>query len=89
MSGIDRFELKHAQGVRELLAADLRNPRRRFVAFVLGEVHPGRRTRKAVEEFTPIVRKACREFVTEQVDGRLRKALDPGAGNPRKRPERS
>jgi predicted type IV restriction endonuclease len=74
--------LKHQREIRAALEAQLENPDEEFVRLFHSRVATGRFTQAAKDQFTPLVRKAFTQLVSDRVSERLRIALassDPGA----------
>jgi len=70
-------DLKYTSEVKKVLIAQLENPDEEFVRFFYARANPGGRfTSAARETFTPIVSKACQQYVRELVSDRLRNALE-------------
>ena len=71
-------DLKYATQVKRVFAEELADPSDDFVKFVIRQVYEGRITTSVRETFEPLVRTAFREFMTEQVNARLKSALERG-----------
>lgn len=72
-------DLKYSKAIKHLLREQLTNPSDEFVRFFAGEVHSGRRLTQAVMmTFRRLVKDALNEFISRQVDNRLKSALAPG-----------
>lgn len=71
-------DLKYLKGIKRLLQDELAQPTEEFVKVLVGRVYDGRLTQSVREQFTDIAKKAFQEFVNEQVNRRLRAALDRG-----------
>lgn len=67
-------ELKFNRKIKLLLAKNLVTPQENFVTYIMKEFGL-RAHQKAIEQFTDYVKRALTEFVDEQVDSRLKKAL--------------
>jgi hypothetical protein len=74
-------ELKYAREIKRVMAEQLAAPSDEWVRFFIGAVYPGRVTQAVREQFRPIVHKAVRQFVNDQISDRLKSALerDPAA----------
>ncbi|KUG06368.1 type I restriction endonuclease [Solirubrum puertoriconensis] len=68
-------ELKYTKGVKELLAAELKEPSVDFVRLFAKQVYPGMLNAKAMEQFTGIVRKSSHQLINEMISDRLKSAL--------------
>lgn len=69
-------ELKFTREIKRLLAAQLVEPDDDFVRFFACRVYSGRLTKGVREQFTAITRRAFRQFLADQVDERLKSALE-------------
>ena len=69
-------DLKYTNEVKRVLAVEMRDPCFDFVRFVLTRIdYPGSKTRKVVDQFTPLVQRAFTQFVNDRIDARLKSAL--------------
>lgn len=68
-------ELKYSKLIKELLAKEFSSASMDFTKFVLSEIYDGRLTQKVMEQFRPIVQKCLKQFVTEQINDRLKIAI--------------
>jgi hypothetical protein len=77
-------ELKYLGGVKTVLIAQMNDPAEDFVRFLATQVYDGLMRQKTLELFQGIVKRAFKEFINEQIQDRLRAALnqaDPNAGS--------
>ena len=72
-------ELKYVGQIKRAIAAQFKEPTDDWVRFFTSRVYEGAFTQKAREQFTPLVEKAARQFLNEQVNLRLTTALGAGA----------
>jgi len=75
-------ELKYVGALRREIAAQFREPSDDWVRFFTTRVYEGSFTAKVREQFTELVRKASKQFLTEQVNDRLKTALGAGVTTP-------
>lgn len=68
-------ELKYIGQLKRALAAQFKQPEDEWVKFLTTRVYEGAFTQKVREQFIPLVTKAARQFLTEQVNDRLKNAL--------------
>jgi hypothetical protein len=61
-----------------VLTAQLTNPKQEFVRFLAAEVYTGQIRQTVLEQFAGIVKRAFGEFIRDQVNDRLRSALNEG-----------
>ncbi|WP_394215384.1 type I restriction endonuclease [Brachybacterium vulturis] len=71
-------ELKYVGAIRREIAAQFREPSDDWIRFFTTRVYDGMFTAKVREQFTSLVRKASKQFLTEQVNDRLKTALGAG-----------
>jgi hypothetical protein len=68
-------ELKYIGQLKRILAAQFKEPEDDWVKFLTTRVYEGAFTQRVREQFGPLVRKAARQFLNEQVNDRLKSAL--------------
>lgn len=68
-------DLKYTRAIRRFMATQFTDPDEEFIRLLLKNVYSGNITAKVRTEFTPIVKAALRMFLNDQVDQRLRSAL--------------
>jgi hypothetical protein len=68
-------ELKYIGALKRVLAAQFKQPEDDWVRLLTTRVYEGAFTQKVREQFIPLVTKAARQFLTEQVNDRLKNAL--------------
>ncbi len=68
-------ELKYTREIRRLLEREFLDPSDDLMRYLIGQVYSGRLTERVRSEFTPIVRRALRGFLNDQVNQRLRSAI--------------
>jgi predicted type IV restriction endonuclease len=73
-------ELKYIGAIKRTLAAEFKEPSEEWVRYLATRVYSGKKfTTQAREQFAPLVEKAAHQFLTEQVNDRLKTALGPEA----------
>ncbi|MGC7096664.1 type I restriction endonuclease [Amycolatopsis lurida] len=73
-------ELKYIGQLKRILAAQFKQPEDEWVKFLTTRVYEGSFTQRVRDQFVPLVGKAARQFLNEQVNDRLKNALgDPDA----------
>jgi hypothetical protein len=71
-------ELKYIGQLKRILAVQFKQPEDEWVRFLTTRVYEGSFTQKVRDQFLPLVEKASRQFLAEQVNDRLKNALgDP------------
>lgn len=73
-------ELKFTRAIKQVMAAEMQEPSDDFVRFFAGKVYAGKMTQAVREKFTETTKRALRQFVTDQLNERLKVAL--GGGSP-------
>ncbi|MBZ0298081.1 MAG: type I restriction enzyme HsdR N-terminal domain-containing protein, partial [Anaerolineae bacterium] len=70
-------ELKYKNSIRTYIESQFSEPSEAFVRFFVKEskAYSGHLTQSVIEDFTPITRDALRNFVSDQVEKRLKTAL--------------
>lgn len=68
-------ELKYTREIKRILSEQLQDPSEDFVRLFAGQVYQGRMTQSVKEQFTEMTRRALRQFITDQVQERLKSAL--------------
>lgn len=75
-------ELKYVGALKREIAGQFREPSDEWIKFFTQRVYEGSYTAKVREQFTALVRKASRQFLTESVNDRLKTALGAGVAVP-------
>lgn len=75
-------ELKYVGALKREIAGQFREPSDEWIKFFTQRVYEGSYTARVREQFTTLVAKAARQFLTESVNDRLKTALGAGAGIP-------
>lgn len=68
-------ELKYIGQLKRVLAAQFKEPEDEWVRFLTTRVYDGSFTQRVRDQFVPLVNKATRQFLNEQVNDRLKNAL--------------
>lgn len=68
-------ELKYTREMKRVLLEQLATPSDDFVKLLVAGVYEGRMTQAVRDQFKPIVQRAFRLFVHDQINGRLKSAL--------------
>jgi hypothetical protein len=69
-------DLKYSKQIREILSKELKDPSEEFIKFFISKVYAGRTTQKVLEQFTPLVQKSIKHYISEIINDRLRNALE-------------
>lgn len=68
-------ELKYVGQIKRTIAAQFRDPEDEWIKFFTTRVYEGAFTQKVRQQFTTLVAKAMKQFLNDQVNGRLKTAL--------------
>jgi hypothetical protein len=68
-------ELKYIGQIKRVLATQFREPEDEWIRFLTTRVYEGSFTQRIRDQFIPLVAKATRQFLNEQVNERLKNAL--------------
>lgn len=69
-------ELKYTREIKRIMTEQLLSPSEEFVKFFVSQVYPGKRiTHGVLEQFSPIIQRALRHFINDQVNDRIKTAL--------------
>ncbi|NCB44606.1 MAG: restriction endonuclease, partial [Clostridia bacterium] len=68
-------EMKYLGAIKKGIAAEMQSPTEDFVKMMTRRVYNGNATAKVIEQFTGIVKKACKQYVSELITDRLNTAL--------------
>lgn len=68
-------ELKYIGQIKRIIAAQFKEPDDDWIKYFTSRVYEGAVTQKVREQFTPLVNKAAKQFLNDQVNGRLKTAL--------------
>ncbi len=75
-------ELKYVGAIRRVIAEQFRNPSDEWVKALTARVYDGMFTQRVREQFTGLVSKAMKQFLSDQVNDRLKTALGAGTFTP-------
>lgn len=73
-------DLKYTRAIKQIMSAELQDPSDEFVKFFASKAYSGKLTPTVREQFSGVVRRALRQFISDQLNERLKTAL--GAGSP-------
>lgn len=68
-------ELKYVGAIKRTIAAQFREPEDEWIRFFTTRVYDGQITQRIREQFSPLVTKAAKQFLNDQVNERLKSAL--------------
>ena len=68
-------ELKYSSLIKQLLTNELDDPSESFIRYILNNIYDGVKPQKALEKFSPIIKKSFIAFVNEIVNQKISSAL--------------
>ncbi|CAJ1582503.1 hypothetical protein [[Mycobacterium] wendilense] len=80
-------ELKYIGGIRRIIATEVKEPSEEWVRFFVSRIYEGRTTQRIIDQFRPLVAKALNQYVSDQVNTRLKTALGDDAPDPNRSTE--
>lgn len=69
-------DLKYTAAIERLVATEFEEPSEEFITFLAKQVYSGRITQNIKEQFATITKKALRAFLNDQINLRLKQAMD-------------
>ncbi|WP_309068703.1 type I restriction endonuclease [Microbacterium sp.] len=72
-------ELKYVGAIKRALAEDFKTPTPEWAKYLTAKVYEGSYTQKVREQFGPLVQKALKQYLSDQVNERLKTALGAGS----------
>lgn len=68
-------ELKYVGAIKRAIVEEFRSPSAEWVKYLTAKVYDGAFTQRVRDQFTPLVTKAAKQFLSDQVNDRLKTAL--------------
>lgn len=68
-------ELKYTQLIKNLFSVEFETPSDGFIRHIMTNVYEGQKNQRAIEKFTPLIKKAFQSFVNEIVNNKISSAL--------------
>lgn len=68
--------LKYSRLIKDCFAENIENPSAEFVKFILNYVYEGVKTQKVIEDFTPIVKRAISQYISDSMNTKIKAALN-------------
>lgn len=75
-------ELKYVSSIKRFIAEEFKSPSDDMVRLLAGKVYDGAFRQSVLEKFSPLVSKAMKQFLNDQVNDRLSTALGAGDAKP-------
>jgi hypothetical protein len=72
-------ELKYVGAIKRAIAEEFKAPTPEWIKYLTSKVYDGSFTQKVRDQFGPLVQKALKQFLSDQVNERLKTALGAGA----------
>lgn len=74
-------DLKYSKQIKDLLKTEFSNPSEDFVRLIARQVYDGRLTSGIIEQFTFIVKKSLKEYISETITARLQLVENIGSND--------
>ena len=68
--------LKYSRLIKDSFAKHIENPSVDFVKFILNDVYDGVKTQKVIDDFTPIVKRAISQYISDSMNTKIKAALN-------------
>lgn len=82
-------ELKYIGAIKRVISGQLRDPEDEWLRFFITRTYDGSITQRVREQFRPLVGKAFRQFLSDQVNDRLKSALGSTTSGPATLPDQN
>lgn len=69
-------ELKYTAAIKRILASEFESPSEELVTFLTRQVYSGKVMQSVREQFTELIQKAMRSFMSDRINQRLKQAID-------------
>lgn len=79
-------ELKFVSQIKKVISAQLSEPEEDFVKLIAGRIYDGVITQKVRDQFTMLTKKAAAQFLSDQVNDRLKSAMNGSIARAEARP---
>lgn len=67
--------LKYTRMMKEWLNAEAENPSPSFVKLIISDMHSGVKNQKVIDQFTPLVKRAIQQYITDAMNEKIQNAL--------------
>lgn len=68
--------LKYSNLIKNWFAQEIENPSVEFTKLVLSNIYEGTKNQKAVEKFTPLVKRALQQYINDTMNAKIKSALN-------------
>jgi len=69
-------DLKYTRLIKTWMEKEINNPSPAFVKMVIADIYEGAKSQKIIDQFTPIVKKALNQYVTDAINTKIQCALN-------------
>ncbi|MDD5392424.1 MAG: type I restriction enzyme HsdR N-terminal domain-containing protein [Thiothrix sp.] len=75
--------LKYLRAAKKLISEEMTEPGEELSRFIISRIYEGRITAQVLEQFRPIIKASCKQFLDDKINERLKIALNsPGIQTP-------
>lgn len=68
-------DLKYTREIKKILQRELSEPSEDMIKLIAGQVYPGIKTQKIIQQFTDIFKRAFQQFINDHINDRLKSAM--------------
>lgn len=68
--------LKYSRLIKDCFANHIETPTTEFVKFILNDVYEGIKTQKVIDDFTPIIKRAVSQYISDSMNTKIKAALN-------------
>nr|DAJ90210.1 MAG TPA: hypothetical protein [Bacteriophage sp.] len=68
--------LKYSNLIKNWFAQEIENPSVEFTKLVLSNIYEGTKNQKAVEKFTPLIKRALQQYINDTMNAKIKSALN-------------
>lgn len=68
--------LKYSRLIKEWFESEINSPSPDFVKYVINDIYDGVKSQKVIEKFTPIVKRAIQQYVSDSMNSKIKIALN-------------
>ncbi len=72
--------LKYSGMIKNWFSSQIDTPSVDLVKLILSQIYDGQRSQKVIEKFTPLVRRAIQQYITDMMNAKIRNALNKDDG---------
>lgn len=75
--------LKYTRAIKKILDQEFEAPSDTFIRFFASQTYDGRLTQQVVEHFSKVTKDACKQFINDRINARLKSALQDNDEEPK------